>query len=187
MAIGVGSRVGTPSTTRAGQHDPTGDEGSRGTGRRGGRRTGRWALAASLGALALAGVSGCSTEPFTAAAAQNTYDPALRAVADATASATKLTWTEGKAASTGATSDGCTWWSQTLTSTTDLADPAQWNTVIDATRSALEQHGFGEAAAAEIPGGFTGVEASDERGAKLTITAKGSTTLRISVPVSDAC
>ena len=138
-----------------------------------------------VGAALLAGCS--STPDLDAAAAQSTYGPVLREIAADTTAATGIRWTDGSAGGVGMTTDGCTWFSPTLQSETDLATPSRWNEVIAATDATLLKHSFDVATPSELKGGYTGVESHDQRDARLLIDAKGRTTLKIQVPVNDTC
>ncbi|WP_139142582.1 hypothetical protein [Humibacillus sp. DSM 29435] len=144
-------------------------------------------LTAATTGVVIALAAGCSSPSLRAAEASTAYEPVLREVADAATTATKAQWVESSAGGVQAVGDGCTWFSRTLTSQTDLSNPPQWGPVVSATEEALRKHGFASATSSELKGGYTGVESGDERGARLTISAKGSTTLRITVPVSDGC
>ncbi len=151
------------------------------------RSTGTRFLAAAATGLVVALAAGCSSPPLRADEASGAYDPVLREMADAATTATKAQWAEQSAGGVQAVGDGCTWFSRTLISQTDLSNPPQWGPVVSATEDALRKQGFASATPSELKGGYTGVESGDEQGARLTISAKGRTTLRITVPVSDGC
>ncbi|MDN5768624.1 MAG: hypothetical protein L0H78_22805 [Humibacillus sp.] len=140
-------------------------------------------IAASAALLA-----GCSSTPdLDAAAAQRTYDPVVREIADNTTAAAGLRWTERSQGSVGATTSGCTWFSRSFTAETDPGSAPRWDRVIAATEATLRKHGFASATPSELKGGYTGVESVDKRGARVTIAAKGRASLQITVPVTDPC
>lgn len=136
----------------------------------------------------VAALSACSSGPdLDAATAKSTYDPVLREVADVTAADGKVRWTESSPSSVGATTDGCTWFSRTLASKTDLGDTPGWDQVGTSIEAVLRKHGFEAATPSELKGGYTGIGSSDERGAHLMLSSKGKTDLRIAVAVTDSC
>lgn len=131
---------------------------------------------------------GCSAAPdIDSAAAERLYAPLLQEFADTTTGVTGASWTSTSASVPQGGEDGCTWFSETLKSGTDLSRPGQWNEVAAATAETLRRYGFEAATASELHGGYTGIEAEDSRGATLRIAAKGGTDLSISVPVKGIC
>jgi hypothetical protein len=150
--------------------------------RRRGRAKGGAALAA---VLLLAGCTGSSG--LTSDQAQAIYDPVLQDVAKAAAAPLGARWTDGTGGGTNLTTEGCRWFTKTLTTELDPATVPDWNAVIAATKATLAAHGFPPAQRSTLTGGFTGVEAHDSAGARVTIASKGTTNLRVSVPVSGTC
>lgn len=132
--------------------------------------------------------AGCSSTPeVDGATAQRTYSPILQEIADATATAAKVSWTRSTPSSIGATTDGCTWFSGTLESKTDLRRTPGWDKVSASIEGILNKHGFDALTPSELKGGYTGLESRDAKGGHLMISSKGPTDLRIAVPVTDPC
>jgi hypothetical protein len=135
-------------------------------------------------------LAACSNEPaasFTSATAKSSYEPILREVAAATSTNMDLAWSDSTPPSTLRSDNGCNWHSTTLTSDVDLGAAKQWETLKDTTKQVLAKHGFGDAKDLDVPGGFTGVEATDDKGATLRVESKGKSSLSIVVAVSDSC
>lgn len=141
-----------------------------------------------LAGFGIALSAGCSSTPeVDGATAQRTYQPILQEIADATATAAKVSWTRSTESSIGATTDGCTWFSGTLESKTDLRKTPGWDQVGASIEGILKKHGFEPVTPSELKGGYTGIESSDDKGGHLMISSKGETDLSIAVPVTDAC
>ena len=148
-------------------------------------RRGRGAAALACLLLLLTGCTGSSG--LTSDQARTTYDPVLRDVAAAAAAPLGATWTDGTGGGTNLTTEGCRWFTKTLTTELDPTTVPDWDAVIAATTATLAAHGFPPAQRSTLTEGFTGVEAHDEAGARITIQSKGTTNLRVSVPVSGTC
>lgn len=72
---------------------------------------------------------GSSTSGVDGATAQRTYSPILHEIADATATVAKVSWTTNTKSSIGAATDGCTKFSGTLKSKTDVGQTPGWDQV----------------------------------------------------------
>ena len=141
------------------------------------------AAAASLALLAACtGPSGLTSEQARAA-----YDPVLQDVAKAAAVPLGATWKDGTGGGTNLTTEGCRWFTKTMTAELDPYVVPDWTAVIEDTKAALAKHGFPPAQETQLTGGFTGIEARDDKGARVTIQSKGTTNIRVSVPVAGPC
>jgi hypothetical protein len=141
---------------------------------------------AALCSLAL--LAGCTgSSGLTSDQARTTYDPVLDDVAKASAAPLGKTWTDGTGGGTNLTTEGCRWFTKTLTMQLDPTALPDWEVVIADTKAVLAKHGFPPAQRSQLTGGFTGIEAHDDQGARLTIQSKGTTNLRVSVPVAGTC
>ncbi len=97
------------------------------------------------------------------------------------------TWKDGTGGGTNLTTEGCRWFTKTLTAELDPLETPDWAAVIADTKAVLAQHGFPAAQESQLTGGFTGVESRDDKGARVTIQSMGTTNLKVSVPVSGPC
>jgi hypothetical protein len=141
------------------------------------------AAVASLGLLA-----GCTgTSGLTSEQARAVYDPVLQDVAMAAAGPLDARWKDGTGGGTNLTTEGCRWFTKTMTAELDPTETPDWGAVIADTKAALAAHGFPPAQPSQLTGGFTGIEAHDDKGARLTIQSKGTTNIRVSVPVNGPC
>lgn len=146
----------------------------------------RRAVVAALASLAL--LSGCSgSSALTGDQARVIYDPVLQDVAKAAAGPLGARWRDGTGGGTNLTTEGCRWFTKTLTAELDPTETPDWDVVISDTKAALAKHGFPPAQQSQLTGGFTGIEAHDDKGARVTIQSKGTTNLRVSVPVAGPC
>lgn len=145
----------------------------------------RRSVVAALASLAL--LAGCTTSGLTSDQARAIYDPVLQSVAKAAAGPLGATWKDGTGGGTNLTTEGCRWFTKTLTTELDPTLLPDWDAVIADTKAVLAQHGFPPAQLSQLTGGFTGVEARDDKGARVTIQSKGTTNLRVSVPVTGTC
>ncbi|MCU1537937.1 MAG: hypothetical protein JWP82_2288 [Humibacillus sp.] len=133
-------------------------------------------------------IGGCTgSSGLTSDQARATYDPVLTDVAKAAAAPLGARWRDGTGGGTNLTTEGCRWFTKTLTTELDPATVPDWDAVIAATKPTLAAHGFPAAQRSTLTGGFTGIESHDNAGARLTIQSKGTTNLRVSVPVSGTC
>ena len=147
-----------------------------------------WRRSAVAMAASLALLTGCSgSSGLKSEQARTTYDPVLQAVAKAAAGPLGATWKDGTGGGTNLTTEGCRWFTKTLTAELDPLETPDWTAVIADTKAVLAQHGFPAAAESQLTGGFTGVESRDDKGARVTIQSMGTTNLKVSVPVSGPC
>lgn len=138
---------------------------------------------ASLALLAACtGSSGLTSEQ-----ARAEYDPVLQDVAKAAAGPLGAKWKDGTGGGTNLTTEGCRWFTKTMTAELDQTETPDWDAVIADTKAALAAHGFPPAQLSQLTGGFTGIEAHDDKGARVTIQSKGTTNIRVSVPVAGPC
>jgi len=149
------------------------------------RPVGRRLSTAAASLLLLAGCSAATG--LTSEQARTTYDPVLQAVARAAARPLGATWKDGTGGGTNLTTEGCRWFTKTLTAELDPLEAPDWAAVIADTKGVLAQYGFPAAQESSLTGGFTGVESRDDKGARVTIQSMGTTNLKVSVPVSGPC
>lgn len=146
----------------------------------------RRSIVAAVASLAL--LAGCTgSSGLTSDQARAAYDPVLQDVARAAAGPLGAKWKDGTGGGTNLTTEGCRWFTKTLTAELDPIETPDWEAVIAATKPALAKHGFPPAQESQLTGGFTGIEARDDKGARVTIQSKGTTNLRVSVPVAGPC
>jgi len=147
-----------------------------------------WRRLAVVMTATLSLLAGCSgSSGLTSEQARVTYDPVLQAVAKAAAGPLGATWKDGTGGGTNLTTEGCRWFTKTLTAELDPLETPDWAAVIADTKPVLAQHGFPAAQESQLTGGFTGVESRDDKGARVIIQSMGTTNLKVSVPVSGPC
>lgn len=146
----------------------------------------RRAVVGALASLAL--LAGCTgSSGLTSEQARAAYDPVLQDVAKAAAGPLGAKWKDGTGGGTNLTTEGCRWFTKTMTAELDPTETPDWDAVIAGTKAALAAHGFPPAQQSQLTGGFTGIEAHDDKGARVTIQSKGTTNIRVSVPVNGPC
>ena len=146
------------------------------------------AVAAVASVVLVVGGVGCSRQSgLTGDQARALYDPVLQDVASSAAGPLGARWKDGTGGGTNLTTEGCRWFTKTMTAELDPTETPDWEAVIAETKAALAKHGFPPAQLSQLTGGFTGVEARDDKGARVTIQSKGTTNLRVSVPVAGPC
>lgn len=132
---------------------------------------------------------GCSSPtPLTKDDAAKRYDAALDAVAKATGTAYGVTWRASGGSSVGRADGTCTYWTRTLVSDRALAAPPNWPAAMTVVNDALRGMAFDQVTKeADIPGGWTGIEATDGQGGHLRLETRDVSQLRAWVPIGGTC
>jgi hypothetical protein len=131
------------------------------------------------------GSAGCSSPSLDASAAATAYGPVVDAVTKATGRSLGVDWTPGSHETTQRGDGGCTWYSTSFETPTDLS--GRMAEVRRALDSSLGGRGFASAKDEQLAGGWVAATATDDKDARVAVQAKGRSTIRLSVPVTGDC
>jgi hypothetical protein len=143
------------------------------------------AAGVALAAVCGIGAAGCSGRSLDASGAAAAYGPVVDAVTEVTGDALGVRWTRGSDETTQRGDDGCTWYSASFETATDLS--SRMPELRQALDSSLGDRGFADAQDEQLPGGWVAVTATDDQDARVAVQSKGRSTVRLSVPVSGDC
>ncbi len=139
-----------------------------------------WGLA-SLGLMAAVG---CGPAPMGASETKARLDPLLTRVASGLTTDVGATFTVDSPSSIQRHGDRCTYQSDVLRTEKYFGVSVPWEAVRQSIADGLRGEGFTLSSDLEIPGGWTGFDAVDERGAALEVRAKTWSTLSFTAEVS---